>query len=342
MDLSKFGTVHTMTLAALFSSKLGFPMKTTISANVLKDALRGTFTIRPLTIGTSVSGKVEKQCAHFFGVTILEEQAQAGIVVRVTSAAQSKFKILYFEQDAINGGYDLSLQEDSDMITTGKVVTSAGMYFLHFQVYRLDSTVTALAMAKDLKAAYFKRLEGLQPCEVSELKAGTHIFAVYGDHFSKTTSYTIEALCAKTFEDTSEKLKEIESQILRKRIELRQFETAYRNLQNAQSETEEYRNAVARYQEFHIRYRHENQTVNELLKQRDNIHSSFTTIASSGNNITGSSSSSSSKVTVEEFKAQSPGEDAAASIPYSDKSSKKKWYFNLNLKNSDLTKRLLE
>lgn len=94
------------------------------------------------------------------------------------------------------------------------------MYFLHFQVYRMDSTVNAvcwflfvcaypvlnlpnsnfgcslrslwlkpddfahvlvqLAMAKDPEAAFFKRLEGLQPCEVLELKAGTHIFAVYG------------------------------------------------------------------------------------------------------------------------------------------------------------------
>lgn len=40
-----------------------------------------------------------------------------------------------------------------------------------------------LAMAKDPEAAFFKRLEGLQPCEVSELKAGTHIFAVYGLNF---------------------------------------------------------------------------------------------------------------------------------------------------------------
>lgn len=35
-------------------------------------------------------------------------------------------------------------------------------------------------MAKDPEGAFFKRLEGLQPCEVSELKPGTHIFAVYG------------------------------------------------------------------------------------------------------------------------------------------------------------------
>jgi len=35
----------------------------------------------------------------------------------------------------------LSIQEDSEK--TGKV-TSAGMYFLHFQVYRMDSTVNAV------------------------------------------------------------------------------------------------------------------------------------------------------------------------------------------------------
>lgn len=42
------------------------------------------------------------------------------------------------------------------------------------------SAVVQLAMAKDPEGAFFKRLEGLQPCEVSELKPGTHIFAVYG------------------------------------------------------------------------------------------------------------------------------------------------------------------
>lgn len=35
------------------------------------------------------------------------------------------------------------LQEDSEK--TGKV-TSAGMYFLHFQVYRMDSTMNAVCL----------------------------------------------------------------------------------------------------------------------------------------------------------------------------------------------------
>ncbi|KAK8482926.1 hypothetical protein V6N13_017561 [Hibiscus sabdariffa] len=310
IDLSNLGTVNTM-FAALFS-KLGVPIKTTISANVLEEALNGTVTVRPLPIGTSVSGKVEKQCAHFFGVTINNEQAEAGIVVRATSAAQSKFKLLHFEQD-VSGGYGLALQEDSEK--TGKV-TSAGMYFLHFQVYRMDSTVNALSIAKDPESAFFKRLEGLEPCEVSELKAGTHIFAVYGDNFFKTASYTIEAICAKSFEDTTEKLKAIEAQILTKRNELRLFET-------------EYRKALARYQEVTNRYSEEKQCVEELLKQRDSIHSTFTLTKAPNtpNSIAVTlSNGSSSNVPGD---PESPSEDGNP-----DKSSKKKW-FNLNLKGSD-------
>ncbi|CAO2828484.1 unnamed protein product [Amaranthus hypochondriacus] len=315
IDLSNLGTVNTM-FAALFS-KLGVPIKTTISANVLEEALNGTVTVRPLPVGTSVNGKVDKQCAHFFSVTISEEQTQAGIVVRVSSAAQSKFKLLYFEQEA-NGGYGLALQEDSEK--TGKV-TSAGMYFLHFQVYRLNSTVNAYAVAKDPEAAFFKRLEGLQPCEVSELKPGTHIFAVYGDNFFKPASYTIEALCAKTYEDTTEKLKEIEAQILRKRNELNQFES-------------EYRRALARFQEVTNRYNQEKQSVDELLKQRDSIHSAFTVVRTQSNH--GSSSSlgngSTSKVSVEDGRSESPGENGSSDGK--DKSSRKRW-FNLNFKGSD-------
>ncbi|XP_057765786.1 chaperone protein dnaJ 15 [Salvia miltiorrhiza] len=313
IDLSNLGTVNTM-FAALFS-KLGVPIKTTISANVLEEALNGTVTVRPLPIGTSVSGKVEKQSAHFFGVTISDEQAESGIVVRVTSAAQSKFKLLYFEQDA-NGGYGLALQEDSEK--AGKA-TSAGMYFLHFQVYRMDSTVNALAMAKDPEAAFFKRLEGLQPCEVSELKAGTHIFAVYGDNFFKPATYTIEALCAKTYEDTTHKLKDIEAQILCKRNELRQFET-------------EYRKALARFQEVTNRYTQEKQSVDELLKQRDSIHSSFTVSRSVSFPGSGHFSNGSSSKLGEDYKSESPGEEGSSDSK--DKSSKKKW-FNLNLKGSD-------
>ncbi|KAG0464078.1 hypothetical protein HPP92_019713 [Vanilla planifolia] len=310
IDLSNLGTVNTV-FAALFS-KLGVPIKTSVSATVLEEALNGTVTVRPLPLGTSFSGKVEKQSAHFFGVTINEEQAQSGIVVRVSSLAQSKFKLLYFEQEP-NGGYGLALQEDSEK--TGKA-TSAGMYFLHFQVYRMDSAMNTLAMAKDPEAAFFKRLEGLQPCEVCELKPGTHIFAVYGDNFFKPASYTIEAMCAKTYEDTTQKLKEIEVQILAKRNDLRQFET-------------EYRKALALFQEVTNKYSLEKQAVDELLKERDQIHSSFTTTRSL---INSSGSGSSSKTHIDDLRIDSQSDDG--SLDWKEKSNKKKW-FGINLSRSD-------
>lgn len=48
----------TLFLTLFGNSKLGVPIKTTISANVLEEALNGTVTVRPLPMGTSVSGKV--------------------------------------------------------------------------------------------------------------------------------------------------------------------------------------------------------------------------------------------------------------------------------------------
>ncbi|CAK9182500.1 unnamed protein product [Ilex paraguariensis] len=177
VDLSSLGAVNTM-FAALFS-KLGVPIKTTVSATVLEEALNGMVFIRPLPLGQPVFRKVEKQCAHFYSVTISEKEAQAGLVCRVQSAEKSKFKLLYLDQEE-NGGLSLALQEDS--AKTGKV-TSAGMYFLGFPVYRLDQTLNSMATVKDPDTAFFKKLDGFQPCEIAELKAGTHVFAVYGWFF---------------------------------------------------------------------------------------------------------------------------------------------------------------
>ncbi|RZC28324.1 Chaperone protein dnaJ 16 isoform F [Glycine soja] len=205
LDLSSLGAVNTM-FAALFS-KLGVPIKTTVSATVLEEALNGLVTIRPLPLGHNIAKRVEKQCAHFYSVTITEEEAQAGFVCRVQSPDKSKFKLLYFDQED-NSGLSLALQEDS--AKTGKV-TSAGMYFLGFPVYRLDQTMNSvssyckrivfnlilsiyfhlkiwlwnyfylqIAAAKDPDTSFFRKLDAFQPCELTELKAGTHVFAVYG------------------------------------------------------------------------------------------------------------------------------------------------------------------
>ncbi|KAL6187115.1 hypothetical protein ACLB2K_043230 [Fragaria x ananassa] len=183
LDLSSLGAVNTM-FAALFS-KLGVPIKTTVSATVLEEALNG-------------------------------------------------------------------------------MVTSAGMYFLGFPVYRLDHTLNSMAAAKDPDSAFFKKLDGFQPCELTELKAGTHVFAVYGDNFFKSATYTIEVLSCEPFPEEKESLRAVEAQILTKRVELSKFET-------------EYREVLAQFTEMTSRYTQEMQEIDELLKQRNEIHALYTT-----------------------------------------------------------------
>ncbi|XP_078174733.1 ARG1-like 1 [Carex rostrata] len=257
LDLSSLNTVNTV-FAALFS-KLGVPIKTTVSATVLEEALNGAVTVNELQLGQSLVRKVEKQTADFYSVQITEKEARLGLVCRVHSSNKSKFKLLYFEQEE-NGGLSLALQEDS--IKAGKV-TSAGMFFLGFTVYRFEQN-NSMSAAKDPDSAFFKKLDGFQPCEINELKAGTHVFAVYGDNFFKSASYTIEVMCAEPFSEEKEKLKDVEAKIITKRAELSKFES-------------EYREVLAKFTEMTSRYAQEMQAIDELLGERSTIHAAYTT-----------------------------------------------------------------
>ncbi|KAL8121187.1 chaperone protein dnaJ 16-like [Apium graveolens] len=256
LDLSSLGAFNTI-FAALFS-KLGVPIKTTVSTSVLEEALSGAVPIRPLPLGQTVSRKVEKQSAHFYSVTVTETEAEAGIVCRVQSSDKSKFKLLYFDKEG-STGLSLALQEDCTK--TGKV-TAAGMYFLGFPTYRLDQTLNSMAAAKDPDTAFFKKLDGFHPCEITELKAGTHVFAVYGDNFFKSVNYSMEVLCAAPFSEEKEKLRAVEAQILSKRVDISKFES-------------EYREVLAQFTEMTSRYAQEMQSIDKLLKQRSDIHSSY-------------------------------------------------------------------
>ncbi|NP_001149722.1 chaperone protein dnaJ 16 isoform X1 [Zea mays] len=256
LDLSSLNTVNTV-FAALFS-KLGVPIKTTVSATVLEEALNGSVMVSQLQLGNSVQRKVEKQSAHFYSVDITEKQAKMGLVCRVHSNDKSKFKLLYFELEE-NGGLSLALQEDS--VKVGKV-TAAGMYFLGFPVYRFEQNNLAAA-AKDSDGAFFKRLDSFQPCDIHELKPGTHFFAVYGDNFFKSASYTIEVVCGESFPAEKEMLRNVEAKILTKRAELSKFES-------------EYREVLAKFTEMTSKYTQEMQAIDGLLKERNEIHASYT------------------------------------------------------------------
>ncbi|KAL4554479.1 hypothetical protein LXL04_039310 [Taraxacum kok-saghyz] len=141
----------------------------------------------------------DMQCAPFYSVTIKEKQAQAGLVCGVQSSDKSKFKVstvnlylnhkylffyifyfpkkpkiflqlLYFDQEE-NGGLkslNLALQEDS--AKTGKV-TSAGMYFLGFSVYRLDPPSNSVSYTIEVLCteAFVEEKESLRAVEAQIL-----------------------------------------------------------------------------------------------------------------------------------------------------------------------------
>ncbi|KAI3744582.1 hypothetical protein L1987_57666 [Smallanthus sonchifolius] len=301
LDLSSLGAMNTM-FAAIFS-KLGVPIKTTVSATLLEEALNGSVIVEPIALAQPVVRKVEKQCAHFYSVTITEQEAQAGLVCRVQSADKSKFKLLYFDQEE-NGGLNLALQEDC--AKTGKV-TSAGMYFLGFPVYRLDRPSNSVAAAKDPDAAFFKKLDGFQPCEINEIKAGVHTFAVYGDNFFKSVSYTIEVICTASFVQEKESLREAEAQILSKRFELSKFES-------------EYKEVLAQFTEMTSRYAQEMQEIDDLLKQRNEIHASYTTAPPTKR------SGSSSSQRIKRRGASKQSKEEGHKKPSSGDKVKKKWF----------------
>lgn len=66
----------------------------------------------------------------------------------------------------------------------------------------------------------------IKPCKNINLYAPVCV----GDNFFKSANYTIEALCAAPFMEEKENLRNVEAQILSKRVELSKFETEYKEV----------------------------------------------------------------------------------------------------------------
>ncbi|KAK8955905.1 Chaperone protein dnaJ 16 [Platanthera guangdongensis] len=179
------------------------------------------------------------------------------------------------------------------------------MFFLRFPVYRFEQT-KSIAITKDPDAAFFKKLDGFQPCEISELKVGTHIFAVYGDNFFSSAVYTIEFLCGEAFYSEKEELRDVEAKILAKRTELSKFES-------------EYREVLAQFTEMTKRYAQEVEEIDELLRKRNTIHASYTAVPLISRNPSSSKLRSS-------FRGSAAEEDEAREKKPRDGWRKKKWF----------------
>ncbi|CAH2047503.1 unnamed protein product [Thlaspi arvense] len=295
LDLSSLGAVNTI-FAALFN-KLGVQIKTTVSANLLEEALNGTVTTLPLTVGQVLSRKVEKQSAHFYSVTLTEEEAQAGLICKVYSSAKNKFK------------------EDSKK--TGKLST-AGLYFFGFPVYRFDHRVNSRALSRDPETGFFKRLDAFQPFEITELKPGSHVFAVYGDNFFKSVSYTLEIFSSAPFTNEKESLRSTEAEIVSKRTELLKFES-------------EYHEVFAQFTEMASKCAGEVQEIDELLKRRNEICAAYTIFPPTKQGTSKNRNWSKGKSRKKSSLLMEPREEGEVTVRAEDGVKKKKWY-NIQLR----------
>eukprot|EP00193_Tetraselmis_chui_P000485 CAMPEP_0177763588 /NCGR_PEP_ID=MMETSP0491_2-20121128/6950_1 /TAXON_ID=63592 /ORGANISM="Tetraselmis chuii, Strain PLY429" /LENGTH=424 /DNA_ID=CAMNT_0019279703 /DNA_START=143 /DNA_END=1417 /DNA_ORIENTATION=- len=260
IDLSSIGTMNTV-VAAMFS-KLGVPIKTTISQLVLDAAAEGKFQTIKLEFGQPVRGKVDKQEAVFFELDVSQQLIDEGFYVFAHSNQGSKFKLLMFRRDSSDNRLGLSLQEDCSK--TGKQFTTAGLFFLQFDTFSLGPKPSALETAEDPEAELFRRLDSLRKRETSSLQPGTHIFAVYGDNWFNRGKYEIEAVRVQrpgTY-GPALILRDVEASLAAKKGELRGFEKEYRWAQS------EYLAACEKFGKMH-------EEVEEMLRKRDDAYLSL-------------------------------------------------------------------
>lgn len=203
---------------------------------------------------------------------ITPEQAESGVVIRATSPICSKFKLLHFEQGE-GGVLELSLQEDSQKVAAqGKDVpkmSQAGLYFLNFQNYTLDQINTLKMAQEEQDAILFKRLDSLKPRETSAIRAGAHVFGVYGDNFFESARFVVEALVYEHGAPEPKALREAEQEILTKKDELRKFEG-------------EYKAAKAAFEAAVLRYNEESETLQSMLRRRDAAYANMRTKPAEG------------------------------------------------------------
>ena len=230
LDISSMGTMNSV-FASLFSRLGVLSVKTMVASSVLENAESGKAQLRPLSFGTSVTDRVNKNCAHHYNLTITRENIDNGFCVWVKSPS-SRFKVLMFEKREREAGdeddlpkLDMRLQEDSTQEQKHHV---AGIFFFTFTTYNLGPPPSTLQCADNPEAALFRRLDDLERRENCSLTPGEYVFSVYGDNFLKASTYTIEALHEKDFKEETTKIRELESTLVKKREELVVFENAYR------------------------------------------------------------------------------------------------------------------
>lgn len=227
IDVSQLG-VAGVAFAAMFS-KLGVPIKTTVSQSVLETAYEGKFEATELPFSQRIGGKVDKQKARFFTLDLSAAVIEEGFVIAAHSDS-SKFKLLIFERTP-EGAWELLAQEPCVKMRKLKVATFMA---LPFDTATIGPLGSPLETGGDVEALLFKRLEGAQKRPKQSLKPGPLLVAVYGDNWFQQCLFSIEVLRPSAIgTEASAAVKAVDEELMKQRSDVLGFQPQFRAAQEA-------------------------------------------------------------------------------------------------------------
>jgi hypothetical protein len=265
VDVESLGGIGRM-FGAMISRFGHIPIPTQISPEVLQAAkalcqggcLDGAGAaderVVDLVWGWEFEGRVERQAASFFRITVDERQAANGLVVNCRSSNKGKFKLLTFDREG-----SIMHQEDSAQSRDG-TRSEATLYFTNFETFFLDPP-TPEALIEENSPPVFGKLEQFRSSRLS-ISKGQHLICVYGDNFIGKTFYNILAVPALNDCEDVKVMQELDQKVLAKKAEMELLH-------------EEYIASRNRYEACLRRLKDETVEVDDLIDNREAAYSNF-------------------------------------------------------------------
>lgn len=265
VNVEDLGTVGRLFGALV--SKAGIPVPTEITQKVLTAAQhlsKGATSVpgfdlpkvETLLWGQSVSATVDRQAAHFYKITITDDDLKNGVIISCTSHGNDKFKVVFFDNEG-----NVRMVEESQK---RKRHSEANMYIVPYGRYNYVESMP-LSMMKHLEddvPPVFMILDTFDK-DVKSLLPGTHLFCVYGDNWFQSVKYSLRCLvavpkseeCVVTIQSSEEKLAE-------KKRELENFQA-------------EFCEKKKKYEEACKRLEEDITAVAELMEEREKAYASY-------------------------------------------------------------------
>jgi hypothetical protein len=240
VNVEDLGTVGRLFGALV--SKAGIPVPTEITQKVLTAAqhIGAGLTVVPgftmpnvdnLIWGQSVTGTVDRQCAHFYRITVTDADLKKGVIITCTSAGNDKFKVVFFDKE----GHVTMVEESQKR----KKQSDANLYVVPYGRYNLIETMP-LSMMKHLDEdvpPVFMILDTFDK-DIKSLLPGPHLFCIYGDNWFQSVKYSLRCLVAvEQTKDCVVGIKKSEEKLAEKKRHLENFQSDFCDLKKKYEES---------------------------------------------------------------------------------------------------------